>query len=92
MSKEISNTITGVHDHVVCTEFNNGEGVLVDLHTKRYYQLNETATKVWQAIERGHSLDQIASELESIYDVSRDHASASVTRIISEFRIQKLLR
>jgi Coenzyme PQQ synthesis protein D (PqqD) len=92
MSKDITTTIAGVHDHVVCTEFNNGEGVLVDLNTKRYYQLNETATMVWQAIERGHAVDQIASELESVYDISRDHASASVSRIISEFRTQKLLR
>jgi hypothetical protein len=92
MSETISTKITGVHDHVVCTEFNNGEGVLVDLNTKRYYQLNETATIVWQAVERGHSVDQIAAELESIYEVSREHASANVNRIISEFRIQKLLR
>jgi hypothetical protein len=92
MSKEISTAIAGVHDHVVCTEFNNGEGVLVDLNSKRYYQLNETATMVWQAIEKGRTVDQISSELESVYDVSRDHASSSVSRIISEFRIQKLLR
>jgi hypothetical protein len=92
MSKELSTAIAGVHDHVVCTEFNNGEGVLVDLNAKRYYQLNETATIVWQAIETGLSVDQIASELEAVYEVSRDHASASVNRIISEFRIQKLLR
>jgi hypothetical protein len=92
MSKEMSIGIEGVHDHVVCTEFNNGEGVLVDLNTKRYYQLNETATIVWQAVERGLSVDRIAEELESIYEVSREHASASVNRIVNEFRIQKLLR
>jgi hypothetical protein len=92
MSNEISTAIPGIHDHVVCTEFNNGEGVLVDLNTKRYYQLNETATVVWQAIENGRSPNQIAEELQSIYEVSKEHATASVDRIINEFRVQKLLR
>jgi hypothetical protein len=92
MSELTSTEITGIHDHVICTEFNNGEGVLVDLDTKRYYQLNETATIVWMAVERGRSVEQIATELALIYDVSSDHASASVNRIVGEFRTQKLLR
>ena len=33
-------------EHVVFTEFDAGEGVLVDLNTKKYFQLNETAVVV----------------------------------------------
>ena len=38
-------------EHVVFSEFDGGESVLVDLRTKRYYQLNETATLVWRCLE-----------------------------------------
>ena len=80
-----------VHDHVVCTAFNNGEGVLVDLNTKRYYQLNETATLVWKAVESGKPIDEIVSELTTVYAVSPEHAAASVDRLMKEFEDRKLL-
>ena len=36
--------------NVVVTDFDGGEGILVDLNTKRYYKLNETAMLVWRAM------------------------------------------
>ena len=40
------------HDHVLFTDLDGLEGVLVDLNTKKYYQLNETASLVWRGLEK----------------------------------------
>jgi hypothetical protein len=36
-------------EHIIFTDLDGLEGVLVDLNTRKYYQLNETATLVWRA-------------------------------------------
>ena len=43
------------HEHVVFTEFDAGEGVLVDLNTKKYFRLNETALIVWRGLEKNRT-------------------------------------
>jgi hypothetical protein len=51
------------HSHVVYTEFDGNEAVLVDLNTKRYYTLNETAMLVWRGLESGKSTSEIVQEM-----------------------------
>ena len=77
--------------HVVVTDFDGGEGVLVDLNTKRYYQLNETAMVVWKGLEQGKTMGQIVSDITSIYEVALDKATLSVQRIIDNFQTYKLV-
>ena len=77
--------------HVVATDFDGGEGILVDLNTKKYYQLNETAMLVWRGLERGKSTHEIAAEITSNYEVELDQATVSVERIIDNFQTYKLL-
>ena len=77
--------------HVVATDFDGGEGILVDLDTKRYYQLNETAMFVWRGLEQGKSTHEIAAEMTSSYEVELDRATVSVERIIDNFQTYKLL-
>lgn len=79
------------HEHIVFTEFDGGEGVLVDLNTKRYYQLNETAALVWRALEQGKSAREVVDELTTVYDVTREHAAESVERLLRSFQSNKLV-
>jgi hypothetical protein len=46
--------------HVVATDFDGGEGILVDLNTKKYFQLNETAMVVWKGLEKGKTMNEIS--------------------------------
>ena len=80
------------HEHVVFTEFDGGEGVLVDLDTKKYFQLNPTATVVWRGLEGGKSLDEIVRDMTAEYDVSPEHAARSVQRLLSNLQEFKLVR
>jgi hypothetical protein len=77
--------------HVVVTDFDGGEGILVDLNTKRYYQLNETAMVVWKALEQGKNVSEIASDITANYEVALDNAIRSVERILGNFQSYKLL-
>jgi hypothetical protein len=77
--------------HVVATDFDGGEGILVDLNTKKYYQLNETAMIVWKGLEKGRTMGEIAAEITSSYEVALDKARVSVERIVDNFQTYKLL-
>ena len=91
----MSSSSTGAarpHDHVVFTDFEGGEGVLVDLNTKRYYTLNETAALIWRALEQGLASDEIVRQLTEAYDVTPEHAAASLEQTLSTLRARQLLR
>ena len=75
---------------IVSTLFDDGDGVLVDLDTKRYYQLNETAMMVWNGLEKGHTVEEIASTITSAFDVSPEHATDSVEKILQKFQSYQL--
>lgn len=84
-----ANLITG--KHVVVTDFDGGEGVLVDLNTKRYYQLNESAMIVWKGLEQGKTIGQIVDDFTTTYEVEPDHAAVSVQRLLDNFQTYKLV-
>lgn len=77
--------------HVVATDFDGGEGILVDLNTRKYYQLNETAMVVWKGLEQGKTTNEIAAEMTSSYEVALDKATLSVERIVDNFQSYKLV-
>lgn len=77
--------------HVVVTDFDGGEGILVDLNTKRYYQLNETAMIVWRGLEQGKSVGEIVADVTSAYEVETEKATTSVQRLLDNFQTYKLV-
>lgn len=77
---------------IVYTDFQGTGGILVDLNTKQYYQLNETGSLIWRNLEKGNSVEDIVSEMKSIYDVSTEHAQASVEKLLHNLESKKLLQ
>ena len=69
--------------NVVVTDFDGGEGILVDPNTKRYYQLNETAMLVWRGLEQGKSIGEIAADFTLAYAVEPERATSSVRRLVN---------
>jgi len=78
--------------HIVASELEDGDGVLVDLKTRQYYQLNESAMLIWSAIENGSSLSQIADRLTATYEVTNERAIASAETLFRQLQKHKLLR
>jgi glutathionylspermidine synthase len=78
-------------EHVIFSDLDEGEGVLVDLNAKRYYTLNETAIFVWRRLEKRLSAEEIVRELADHYDVTPERAAASVKHLLSELSQRNLL-
>lgn len=78
-------------ENVVSTEFDGGEGVLVDLNTKRYYQLNETAMLIWRRLEKGDSFQGIVEALTAEFDVTSEHAAKSVKATLEKLQSHRLI-
>ena len=80
------------HDHVIFTEFDEGEGILVDLNTKKYFQLNETGVLVWRGLEKRQSLEEIVGRMTAAYDVTPERAAESVRKLLDSLRAYRLVR
>ncbi len=78
-------------NNVICTEFDGGEGILVDLNARRYYQLNETALLIWKGLEKGGTVDDIVDEVVAEYHVESNHARLSVESLIGRLQSYKLV-
>lgn len=86
-----SSTLVPLKD-VVFTDFEGGEGILVDLNTKQYYRLNETGTLIWRGLEKGTTVEDIASEMQTRYEVTRERALASVDKLLLTLETHKLVK
>jgi hypothetical protein len=79
------------YEHVIFTDLDGLEGVLVDLNTKKYYQLNETASLIWRGLEKRLPMSQIARDMTERYDVTLERATSSIETALRRFDAQKLL-
>jgi hypothetical protein len=79
-------------EHIVASNLADGDGVLVDLNTRQYYQLNESAMLIWQALESGLSLSQIVEKIMAVYTVSPARAAASAEAVLRQLEKRKLVR
>jgi len=77
---------------IVYTDFQGTGGILVDLNTKQYYQLNETGSLIWRGLEKGSSIDDIITEMRTVYEVTTEHAQASVEKLLTNLESRKLVK
>ncbi len=87
----MSNTTPVPHEHVVFTDFDGNEGILVDLNTKKYYQLNETAMLIWKGLEKRLPQSKIVDEIVANYEVTPEQAAQNVEKTLQDFATNKLV-
>jgi hypothetical protein len=49
----------------------DGETVMMDIETGKYYNLGRTGGDIWKFLENHHTVDRIVDEMMEIYDVER---------------------
>jgi hypothetical protein len=91
-SDNVSEASASPHDHVIFTDLGDGDGVLVDLDSKQYFQLNETASLIWRALTKGAAVHDISRAMTEMYEVTSEHAQASVETAIRAFTVHRLLK
>lgn len=65
--------------------------VLLNLHSKRYFSLNETGTRVWGLLEQDAKLDDIVRTLTGEYDVAESDARRAVMALVAELLAEGLV-
>jgi hypothetical protein len=68
-----------------------GEAVLLDLTTKRYFRLNATSATIWRAVEEGKSRDEIVLALLESFEVDESIAAPAVDETLSDLEQRGLL-
>ena len=68
-----------------------GEAVLLDLRTKRYYRLNATAARIWKGLEQALPPPQIVDALVAEFAVDAVTARAEMGRALEDLRARGLV-
>lgn len=84
-------TVLTPQTEVIQTKLADGDTVLLDMSSRRYFSLNETGARVWDLLKAGRTMAEITADLQQRYEVGADAAAASVERIVSELVSQQLL-
>jgi len=79
-----------IPDEVLTAQL-EGEAVLLDLQTKRYYRLNATAARIWKGVEDRLEPNQIVSVLMEEFAVAQTTARAETDRTLRDLRARGLL-
>ena len=67
------------------------EAVLLDLDSKRYYRLNDSAAVIYRALEAGEGRDGAIKRLLEKFEIDEPTASAAVDDVIKDLESRKLL-
>jgi hypothetical protein len=77
------------HD-AACATVEDG-AVVLNLRTKRYYSLNETATTIWNMLEADAPVEEVVHHLVSRYDVDDGIAAHSVASLLDDLVAEGLI-
>lgn len=81
-----------VSPDVVATDFEGKDAVVLNLATKKYYTLNETATAIWSGIEHRLDVPGLVAILLGSFEVTPERARASVIETLNRLQAQQLVR
>lgn len=76
--------------HVASTQV-GGEVIVVDLANGEYYGLDPVGSSIWQMVERGCRLADVAADMAARYGIPLAQAEADARFLLDELRAQGLL-
>ncbi|MDA1315105.1 MAG: PqqD family protein [Acidobacteria bacterium] len=79
-----------IPEHVIFQVL-DGEAVVLNVESGRYFGLNEVGTRFWQGLEQGHSGEQITELLLGEYDVERPELQRDLAELIAALKERNLL-
>jgi hypothetical protein len=69
----------------------DGEAVLLDPKSGKYFGLNEVGARIWTLLQEGASAGGIRRAIVSEYDVGEERARADVVAILTELESRDLV-
>ena len=65
--------------------------VVVNLGTNRIYELNGTASRVWESLEAGSGRTELEETLLEAFDVERPVVSEAIDRMLAQLSAEGLI-
>ena len=62
----------------------DGEAVLLNLDSERYFGLDDVGTRVWQHLLEHRRLERVCEEMQKEYDVDESRLSADLLQLVGE--------
>lgn len=62
----------------------DGETVMMDIETGKYYNLGKTGGSIWGILEKPHTFDGIVDEMTEIYDVERSVCEEQTKKFLAQ--------
>ena len=59
----------------------DGEAIIINLATGVYYSLDNAGAAIWERVESGWRMDEIAAAIAARYEVSLEHARQDVIQL-----------
>lgn len=86
------NNILRYNKNIVSTCLSSGDGVLLDLNSKMYYELNKTGMQIWETVDgcAYDSVKYIDSEISSFIDFLLQESLLELALVNSEQEEQKV--
>ena len=75
----------------VLTAHLEGEAVLLDMDTKRYYRLNDTAAAIWRGLEKGLTRAELRESLLQEYEIDGPALDDALDRMMAAFAERRLV-
>jgi Coenzyme PQQ synthesis protein D (PqqD) len=76
----------------VLVRFLEGESVLLNLETERYFGLDKTGTRMWQLVTASPNIDAAYQELLGEYDVEPELLRSNLTELLGRLVDNGLLQ
>lgn len=70
----------------------DGEGVVVQLGTRRYFSVNESGMAILEMLDSPHTVDELVSALYARYDVTKHQAEVTVRDFLARCRDADVLQ
>ncbi len=62
----------------------DGEAVLLNLESERYFGLDDVGTRVWQHLLEHRRLERVCEEMHKEYEVDESRLRADILRLVEE--------
>ena len=76
---------------VVSTQVPDGEMILLQLGTRQYFSLNQTATLLWKLMEGFTTLEALSHALSDVFDVTPETAGEEVRKLMQDLKKHQLI-
>lgn len=80
-----------ISDQILFQEI-EGESVLLDLETEKYYGLDETGTRIWHLLSNNENAENVLNILQNEYAVDAETLHDDLLSILNDFQSNGLIK